>query len=432
MTFDKFNIALIIIAILVTIMIVAIAVSLVRRRREKRRPRWEDMYPDEEASRRRAAAEQPTSPAPIKKAPDAVKVKPSTPSQPAPSTPSPRAERPLAAPAQPAQTTAPPRTQEPRAARPQPKPLRDDSYDRRIVQSRQTPIAPRPNRTASDAPVAPQATLLKDSQRIPSRETQTPSVPRQTPAASATETFDGSTSEKLKLIISDENRSDEARLSALERMVKSGSRDDVLHVLLSGLNSPRRALQIRAMDEISLRADEQLLDDVIPMLESEHEDIAMSAIVALESIGGPIVEQALLAGLDSKHLAVRRKITGIFVDLNSPVIENSLIEMSADADARRARIALQALGECGRMASLEAMRSLLSIQTPSSQIRSDIQEAIRKIQLRVEGSSGTAEYPSFQIEGGAAQQAVDQPTGGDDEFALTLDPDLFRPQGGKD
>lgn len=425
MTFDKYNIALIIIAILVTILIVALAVSLVRRRRERRRPRWEDMYPDEQASRRRAAATQSGSAAPVD-ASSNVRVEPSATA----ASPAPPAETEKPRPSSPQSDRASTPSRDLSASAPaSPPPLRDDSFDRRIVQSRQTPIAPRPNETASSAPSVPAPTLLKTSQRIESRKTSAPSLPQQPSAPIAPETLDESTTYKLKLIVSDETRNEEARLSALDRVLKTGARDDVLHVLLTGLNSAHLTLQIRALEEISLRGDEQLLDDVIPMLESENEDIAMSAVVALESIGGPIVEQALLAGLDSRHLAVRRKITSSFVALNSAVVENSLIEMAADSEPRRARIALQVLGECGRQASLEALRSLLSIQTPSSQIRSDIQEANRKIQLRIEGSSGTAEYPSFQTEGGAGQQAVDQPTGGDDEFSLTLDPDLFKPKG---
>jgi flagellar basal body-associated protein FliL len=435
MTLDKYTIALLIIAILVTILIVAMAVSLIRRQREKKRPRWEDMYPDEDSAdaARRQQQEAGTS-LPQRRAQPSDELK-STPSQSPKRAPTPQPRK------QPDARTEPQARKQPEAQAKSsgPKRIRDDSFRSELPESKQTPVAPRPAETFEDDQAeSSEPTLLTDAQRVQKRKEEAPAEARQTAPAKETPTAPQSGAlkqqdvEKLKIIVADESRQEESRLASLQRIVASGKREDQLHVLLTALNSEQLALRVRALEEISNRGDKELLDDVIPMVESENEDVAMSAVVALESIGGPIVEQALLAGLDSKHPAVRRKIIRSFTELDSNVVEEQLIEMAADDDPRRARIALQALGECGKHAALEALRSLMSMQTPDSKIRSDIEEAIRKIQLRVEGTSGTAEYPSFETEGGAGQQALDKPTGGEDEFSLTLDPDLFKQSGSQD
>lgn len=284
--------------------------------------------------------------------------------------------------------------------------------------SQPAPAAPHPPPPSAATPAAPAAS--KPPERAPA-----PQAPEPPPAAQPEpEIEDTIPTDRAMTIFRDANAPARLRLDAFGTLLSASGADERAIHIVEALNDASLELQIGALQEIANHADDTLLDDVIPLVESDTESVALAAIGALEAIGGPVVEQALLAALESPHQQVREHATNALPSVASPMLEEQLIEMLADDETSRVRAAARALGEVGSQQGLEALEVTASMQVGESNLNVVLAESIEKLKGRIArgevGRSGGFEGP-----GGKEPTAIDEAAGGDDEFALSLDPELF-------
>lgn len=284
--------------------------------------------------------------------------------------------------------------------------------------SHPAPAAPQPAPPSAAKPVAPATSQ-------PPASAPAPQAPQPPPAAPPEpEIEDTIPTDRAMTIFRDANAPARLRLDAFATLLSASGADERAIHIVEALNDSSLELQIGALQEIANHADDTLLDDVIPLVESDTESVALAAIGALEAIGGPVVEQALLAALESPHVAVREHATTALPSVASPMLEEQLIEMLADDEPSRMRAAARALGEVGSQQGLEALEVTASMQVAESGLSGVLHEAIEKLKGRIArgdvGRSGGFEGP-----GGKEPTTIDEAAGGDDEFALSLDPELF-------
>jgi len=309
------------------------------------------------------------------------------------------------------------------------------------------PSQPRRNRT-----VAMSSGLFADAQRDTSTPKATPPLsdawtqgpsPRDTPVASAmhtpsmaprssaytapTPSFDD-TQETLETKaptpldhFRNRSRSARERLEAYKELITNAETDEKVLYLVEGINADVMEIQLVALQEITARQDDSLLDEVIPLVDSDEPNVALGAIKALENIGGPIVEQTLLMALDSDSEAVRQRAATALIENASPSLQAQLQDMLQDDDERSVDVASRLLGQLGGPKNAELLEVRASLLKSGSDLQHRVQEAATQARTRAASRATTKENP-FE----SAQEITS--TEGIEEFELSLDPELFNPK----
>lgn len=218
----------------------------------------------------------------------------------------------------------------------------------------------------------------------------------------------------------DRTLSTRERLDAFTNLLNSAAADEKVLYLVEGINADAMEIQLVALQEITARGDDSLLDDVIPLVDSEEPNVALGAIKALENIGGPIVEQTLLMALESGNADVRNRAATALVENATPSLQAQLHDMLQDDDEKSVEIAARVLGKLGGPENAELLdvrASLLKADTPLQQF---VQDAAAEAKTRDSSRASTADSPF-----GSAEEVQHQD--GIEEFELSLDPELFNP-----
>ncbi len=210
------------------------------------------------------------------------------------------------------------------------------------------------------------------------------------------------------------------RLAAYKNLITALDEDERVLLNVEAINSDQMELQLVALEELNASKSDALMDELIPLVESPSADIALGALKALSNVGGPIVEQTMLAAMESQHATVRNHAKTSLLDHATPNLQNQLRDMIQDDDDKTIKIAATHLAELGGHENAELLRTRATMMSSSSPIRPLVDqaaEAAAATQARVTGS-----HAPFS----GAQEVFAQ----DDvpEFEMTLDPELFNPK----
>ncbi len=216
-----------------------------------------------------------------------------------------------------------------------------------------------------------------------------------------------------------------SRMRALKALVALQEDDEVPMTLVRAVNEGADRLRVAALEAIGERGVDSLLDEVIPLVDHESEEVALAAVETLTSMGGNVVEHALVAGLESQSEKVRARVTDALAEMNSRAAEPQLIDMLSSEDTALVHSAAAALARLGSGEAIEVLRTV-TMMSPDDTVLAELAEkSIKQIQNRGADSPPVAEEPGAPDGPGDEHIEVDGETGGDDEFSLTLDPDLF-------
>lgn len=211
------------------------------------------------------------------------------------------------------------------------------------------------------------------------------------------------------------------RLDAFKSLLSTAESDEKVLYLVEGINADAMEIQLIALQEITAHKDDSLLDEVIPLVDSDEPNVALGAIKALENIGGPIVEQTLLMAIDSDSSAVRDRASAALIENASPSLQAQLQDMLQDDDEKSVDVAARLLGQLGGPENAELLDVRASLLKQGSDLHQRVQAAAQQAKTR-DQSRATASSNPF----GSAEEVTR--TDGLEEFELSLDPELFNPK----
>ena len=227
--------------------------------------------------------------------------------------------------------------------------------------------------------------------------------------------------EVLEALYQDPSVDAGSRMRALRALIDLQEDDEVPMTLVQAVNEGADRLRVAALEAIGERGVHSLLDEVIPLVDHESEEVALAAVEALTSMGGNVVEHALVAGLESHSARVRERVVRALSEMDSHAAEPQLIDMLSSDDVTFVHSAAEALGQLGSGEAIEVLRTVMMMSPDDTELTVLATNAIAAIRER------GADVPRKQPEESSAGEhiEVNGETGGDDEFSLTLDPDLF-------
>lgn len=207
------------------------------------------------------------------------------------------------------------------------------------------------------------------------------------------------------------------RVDAFTQLLAQTEPDEKVLLLVEAINEDLMELQLVALQEITARTQDTLLDEVIPLVESDSPEVALGAVRVLENIGGPVVEQALLASVESTHPSVQARAIEVLADNASTELEAQLQEILQESDPRRVDVAARLLAKLGGPKNAEAL-DVRAALTPAAD---PLYETLQRSAAAARAIPQSSARPSRDAFGAA------QSVGGDglEEFELSLDPDLF-------
>lgn len=211
------------------------------------------------------------------------------------------------------------------------------------------------------------------------------------------------------------------RLDAFKSLLSAAESDEKVLYLVEGINADAMEIQLIALQEITAHKDDSLLDEVIPLVDSDEPNVALGAIKALENIGGPIVEQTLLMAIDSDSSAVRDRASAALIENASPSLQAQLQDMLQDDDEKSVDVAARLLGQLGGQENAELLDVRAALLKQGSTLQQHVLAAAQQAKTR-EQSRATASSNPF----GSAEEVTR--TDGLEEFELSLDPELFNPK----
>lgn len=275
--------------------------------------------------------------------------------------------------------------------------------------------------TPSVAPAVPAPTTPAFQPAAPSVAPAPPAVtPPITPPIVATP----APAENAGARFRDRNASPQARVDAFHQLLQRAEPDERLLIVVEAINDDNLELQLVALQEITKHSDGNLLDEVIPLIESDSQDVALAAVKALENIGGPVVEQAFLAAVECPHVAVQTyAIQALAAGIN-PLLEEQLHDMLNEDDTHLIQVAARVLAEVGGEESAELLRTRASMMTSGDPLHQPLMQAAEKAAAKPRTSGA-----GFGSDPFAHAEPVDFDGSGDlEEFELSLDPELFNPK----
>lgn len=215
----------------------------------------------------------------------------------------------------------------------------------------------------------------------------------------------------------DRSRPAAQRVDAFTQLLAQTEPDEKVLLLVEAINEDLMELQLVALQEITARTQDTLLDEVIPLVESTSPEVALGAVRVLENIGGPIVEQALLVSVESAHPTVQARALDVLADNASSDLEEQLHELLQENDPRRVEVAARLLAKLGGPENAEAL-DVRAALTPAADSLYEILQRSAAAAHAIPQSTARQSDTAF----GAAQPVKSD---GLEEFELSLDPDLF-------
>lgn len=211
------------------------------------------------------------------------------------------------------------------------------------------------------------------------------------------------------------------RLEAFQQLLRKSENEERVLLVIEAMNDDNLEIQLYALQEINSRSAGDLLDEVIPLVDAPNPKVAIAAIKALETIGGPVVDQTLLAALDSNTDAVRAEARRALVASATPLLEEQLQEMLAETGEQRIEAAAAILAGIGGNANAELLETRASLLHGEPALAQKLRELASKSRETVRTNPDA--HASF-----ANALEIDFEHTELDEFALSLDPELFNPK----
>lgn len=211
------------------------------------------------------------------------------------------------------------------------------------------------------------------------------------------------------------------RLEAFQNLLKSSEQEERALLIVEAMNDDELEIQLVALQEINARTSNALLDEVIPLIDAPTPQVSIAAIRALESIGGPVVEQALLAALDNANEDVRKEAQRVLVASTNPLLEEQLQEMLAENNPAHIESAARVLSAIGGPEIAE----LLETRATLLQGNAALQQTLQSLAAFARSTQRKAGSDSLDF---ANAQEFEFPHSDLDEFSLSLDPELFNPK----
>lgn len=215
-----------------------------------------------------------------------------------------------------------------------------------------------------------------------------------------------------------------ARVDALQQLLAQTEPDEQILLLVEAINDEEMEVQLIALREITPDTANSMLDEVIPLVESPSADVALHAVKALESIGGPVVEQAILVALESPHAPVRAHASNVLVKHATEDLEEQLHEMLNESDGSRVEIAAQLLARIGGPQNAEVLDVRVSL-TPATD---PLYEVLQKSAAAARSIDRSQAQASSSDDNFGEAETVSFGTDDMEEFELSLDPELFNPK----
>lgn len=287
-----------------------------------------------------------------------------------------------------------------------------------------TPKASAPLSDAWSQPSSARDTPVASSLRTPSMAPRVSPTPQRPPLIPDAQELQDTLETKAPTPLDhfrDRSRPPRERLDAYKKLLSSAEPDEKVLYLVEGINADVMEIQLIALQEITARQDDSLLDEVIPLVDADEPNVALGAIKALENIGGPIVEQTLLMALDSDSEAVRERAFTALIENASPSLQAQLHDMLQDDDERSIDVAARLLGQLGGPENAELLEVRASLLKAGSALQHRMQSAATEARTRTTSRATTKENP-FE----SAQEITS--TEGIEEFELSLDPEIFNPK----
>lgn len=211
------------------------------------------------------------------------------------------------------------------------------------------------------------------------------------------------------------------RVEAFTNLIAQCAPDERPLYIVEAINDDLDALKIVALQQITGGTHDALLDEVIPLVESPSADVALVAVQALANIGGPVVEQALLAALECPHANVKTYATQALLNNATPELEEQLHEMVNEDDNKQVEIAANLLAKLGGDLNAEVLEVRASLTPSNSPLQAKLQEAAAQARTVKRAAPAPSDDPF------GTGESVDL-AGGLEEFELSLDPELFNPK----
>src|SRR5690625_2858183 len=90
------------------------------------------------------------------------------------------------------------------------------------------------------------------------------------------------------------SRSARERLEAYKELITNAETDEKVLYLVEGINADVMEIQLVALQEITARQDDSLLDEVFTLFDSDDPNVALCATISLANIGDLFVVHTLL------------------------------------------------------------------------------------------------------------------------------------------
>lgn len=306
------------------------------------------------------------------------------------------------------------------------------------------PTIPTISRPKPIVPAAPRPSSLAGASTTPAvaptvRPAPRPSVPTSAPVASApfpspqaapfrADLREDEPTQELRSIASlperfrDRNLAPQTRVEAFTQLLAQTEPEEKVLLIVEAINDDLMELQLVALQEITSRTADTLLDEVIPLVESDSPEVALGAVKALENIGGPVVEQALLAALECPHVQVQRYAESALVHGATPALEEQLHEMVNEDDTRQVEVAARLLAKLGGAENAEVIETRAALTPVTTPLHAILQQAAIDAR-KTERSSASHDDAPFGAAEAFALGSADM-----EEFELSLDPELFNPK----
>lgn len=282
--------------------------------------------------------------------------------------------------------------------------------------TRPNPALPRPPGARPPTPAAPRA----DS---PARSAMTAALNRplttQIPKISDPFGLPAEESEPNTIKFRDTSLPVAQRLEAFQNLLKASETEERALLIVEAMNDDELEIQLVALQEVNARTSSALLDEVIPLIDASSPAVAIGAIKALESIGGPVVEQSLLAALDNTHDKVRAEAQRVLVSSANPALEEQLSDMLGEDNPRHIESAAEILAGIGG----DAIGELLSTRASMLSANPTLQAKLQELSQKARSHSRSGVFPGL-----SGAEEFEFPHSDLDEFSLSLDPELFNPK----
>ena len=208
------------------------------------------------------------------------------------------------------------------------------------------------------------------------------------------------------------------RLEAFQTLLRDSETEERVLLIVEAMNDDELEIQLVALQEINARSSGALLDEVIPLIDAPSAKVAVAAIKALENIGGPVVEQSLLAALDHTSANVRAEAERALIASANPALEDQLRDLISEENAEHVASVARVLAALGGSENAEFLQTRASIETRDPSLRATLETLAQ--QARTTERTSALDASPF-----AGAEEVEFRHSDLDEFSLSLDPEIF-------